>query len=80
VDAPGTVKLSLRTLGLAFLIANSRDGGQPQTPIGRLMIAAGTIGTVGPVVALSLLLSQRYRTRHELGFLPAASASMPRRL
>lgn len=32
-------------------------------------LAAGTLGEVGPIVAMSLLLSQRYSTWQEVGFL-----------
>jgi Kef-type K+ transport system membrane component KefB len=65
------VTLALCTTGLGVLIPVFRDGGQLETPFGRLMIAAGTLGEVGPIVAMSLLLSQRYSTWQEVGFLMA---------
>ena len=74
MDAPGAVTLGLRTPGLAVPMANLRHGGQLRTPFGRWMIAAGTIAKVGPIVALPPLLSQRYRTWQEMGFLPAFPA------
>lgn len=71
VQAPLMVTLVLCTTGLGILLPVLRDGGHLETPFGRLLIAAGTVGEVGPVVAMSLLLSQRYSTWQEVGFLIA---------
>lgn len=71
VHAPLMVTLALCTTGLGVLLPVFRDGGQLETPFGRLMLAAGTAGEVGPIVATSLLLSQRYSTWQEIGFLLA---------
>ena len=68
VHAPMMVTLALCTTGLGTLIPIFRDGGQLGTKFGRVMVAAGTIGEVGPIVAMSLLLSQRYSTWQEVGF------------
>jgi Kef-type K+ transport system membrane component KefB len=69
VHAPLMVTLALCTTGLGVVMAVFRDGGQLETPFGRLILAAGTVGEVGPIVAMSLLLSERYSTRQEIGFL-----------
>ena len=69
VHAPMMVTLALCTTGLGALMPIFRDGGQLETKFGRLVIAAGTVGEVGPIVAMSLLLSQRYSTWQEVGFL-----------
>ncbi len=69
VHAPMMVTLALCTTGLGALIPIFRDGGQLGTRFGRLMLAAGTMGEVGPIVTMSLLLSQRYSTWQEMGFL-----------
>jgi Kef-type K+ transport system membrane component KefB len=69
VHAPLMVTLALCTTGLGILIPIFRDGGQLDTPFGRLFVAAGTLGEVGPIVAMSLLLSQQYSTWQEIGFL-----------
>ena len=69
VHAPMMVTLALCTTGLGTLIPIFRDSGQLGTRFGRLMIAAGTIGEVAPIVAMSLLLSQSYSTWQEVGFL-----------
>ena len=71
VHAPLMVTLALCTTGLGILIPVFRDGGQLGTPFGRLITAAGTLGEVAPIVAISLLLSQQYSTWQEVGFLLA---------
>ena len=71
VRAPQMVTLALCTTSLGVLIPVFRDGGQLETAFGRLFLAAGTVGEVGPIVAMSLLLSRRYTTWQELGFLLA---------
>ena len=69
VEAPLIVALTLVTTSLGVLLPVFRDSGQLDTPFGRLFLAAGTLGEVGPIVAMSLLLSQRYSTWQEVGFL-----------
>jgi Kef-type K+ transport system membrane component KefB len=69
VDAPLMVTLALCTTGLGVLVPIFRDSGQLGTMFGRLVLAAGTLGEVGPIVAMSLLLSQQYSTWQEVGFL-----------
>ena len=71
VRAPEMVTLALCTTGLGVLVPIFRDGGQLNTPFGRLFVAAGTLGEVGPIVAMSLLLSQQYSSWQEIGFLLA---------
>ena len=67
--SPLMLTLALSTTALGTLLPLLRDGRQLHTPFGRLFVAAGTIGEVGPIVAMSLLLSQEYSTRQEAGFL-----------
>ena len=67
--APMMLTLALSTTALGTLLPMLRDSGQMDTPFGRLFIAAGTIGEVGPIVAMSLLLSQEYSTWQEFGLL-----------
>ena len=69
VHAPLMVTLALCTTALGILIPVFRDSGQLDTPFGRLFVAAGTLGEVGPIVAMSLLLSRHYSTWQEIGFL-----------
>lgn len=69
VDAPMMVTLALATTGLGVLLPALRDGGQLDSAYGRLLLAAGTVGELGPIVLVSLLLSQRYGTMQETGLL-----------
>ncbi len=71
VHAPMMVTIALTTTGLGTLLPILRDGGQLETPFGRLLLAAGTVGEVGPIVAVSLALSDRYSSWQEFGFLLA---------
>jgi Kef-type K+ transport system membrane component KefB len=69
VQAPVMVALTLVTTSLGVLLPVFRDAGQLDTRFGSLSLAAGTIGEVAPIVVMSLLLSQRYSTWQEVGFL-----------
>jgi len=69
VRAPQMVTLAICTTGLGVMVPIFRDSGQLGTPFGRLFIAAGTLGEVGPIVAMALLLSRQYSTWQESGFL-----------
>jgi Kef-type K+ transport system membrane component KefB len=71
VHAPLMVTLALCTTGLGVLVPIFRDSGQLGTAFGRLFLAAGTLGEAGPIVAMSLLLSQQYTSWQEGGFLLA---------
>lgn len=67
--APGVVMLALSTTALGTLLPILRDAGQLHTTFGRLFLAAGTVGEVGPIVAMSLAMSQQYSSWQEAGFL-----------
>ena len=67
--APLMLTLALCTTALGTLLPVLRDAGQLDSGFGRMFLAAGTVGEVGPIVAMSLLLSQEYSTWQEFGFL-----------
>ncbi len=67
--APLMLTLALCTTALGTLLPLLRDAGQLESNFGRLFLAAGTVGEVGPIVAMSLLLSQQYTSWQEFGFL-----------
>jgi Kef-type K+ transport system membrane component KefB len=69
VDAPMMVVIALTTTGLGTLLPILRDGGQLEAPLGRALLAAGTLGEVGPIVAVSLALSDRYTSWQEFLYL-----------
>ena len=69
LHAPVIMALALTTTALGTLLPILRDAGQLDTGFGRMFIAAGTLGELGPIVAMSLLLSTQYTTLQEMGFL-----------
>jgi Kef-type K+ transport system membrane component KefB len=69
VQAPMMVVIALTTTGLGTLLPILRDSGQLEAPFGRMLLAAGTLGEVGPIVAVSLALSSRYSSWQEFLFL-----------
>ena len=69
VHAPMMVAIALTTTGLGVLLPILRDGGQLDTALGRMTMAAGTVGEVGPIVAVSLALSTEYTTWQSFGLL-----------
>lgn len=71
VKAPLMTTIALTTTGLGTLLPDLRDGRQLESPFGRMVIAAGTLGEVGPIVAVSLALSTQYSTWQEFAFLAA---------
>ena len=71
VHAPMMVALALTTTGLGVLLPILRDGGQLETQLGRMVMAAGTVGEIAPIVAVSLVLSEKYSGWQSFGFLLA---------
>ena len=67
--APLMLTLALCTTALGTLLPMLRDAGQLGSGFGRMFVAAGTVGEVAPIVAMSLLMSQEYTTWQEFGFL-----------
>jgi Kef-type K+ transport system membrane component KefB len=66
---PMIVALMLATTSLGVLLPVFRDGGQLETKFGSLFLAAGSVGEVGPIVVMSMLLSREYSKWQELGLL-----------
>jgi Kef-type K+ transport system membrane component KefB len=60
VHTPWVVAIALCTTGLGVVAPGFRDSGLLRTAFGRFVFAAGTLGEVGPIVAMSLLLSAQY--------------------
>jgi Kef-type K+ transport system membrane component KefB len=69
VHTPLVVAMALCTTGLGVVAPGFRDSGLLGTAFGRFVLAAGTLGEVGPIVAMSLLLSERYNIWQEGAFL-----------
>ena len=58
-DAWIVVGIALSTTALGVLMPMMRDSGMLETPFGRLVMAAGVVGEIGPILLMSLLLSRR---------------------
>lgn len=69
VRTPLVVAIAMCTTGLGVVAPGFRDSGLLGTEFGRFVLAAGTLGEVGPIVAMSLLLSQQYSIWQEGAFL-----------
>ncbi len=69
VRTPLVIAVALCTTGLGVVAPGFRDSGLLGTAFGRFVLAAGTLGEVGPVVAMSLLLSAQYSIWQEAAFL-----------
>jgi Kef-type K+ transport system membrane component KefB len=71
VRTPLVVAMALCTTGLGIVAPGFRDSGLLRTAFGRFVFAAGTLGEVGPIVAMSLFLSEQYSIWQESAFLLA---------
>src|SRR5262245_2187697 len=54
------VAIAITTTALGVLVPIIRDHGLLQKPIGQHVLAAGALGEIGPIVAMSLMLSRRH--------------------
>jgi Kef-type K+ transport system membrane component KefB len=69
ITAPVMLVVALTTTGLSTLLPILRDGGLLGSRFGSMLLAAGTLGEVGPIVAASLAVSTRYTNWQEFGLL-----------
>jgi Kef-type K+ transport system membrane component KefB len=69
VATPPMLVIALTTTGLGTLLPILRDGGMLGSRFGNLLLAADTLGEVGPIVAASLVVSTRYSTWQEFALL-----------
>ena len=69
LSLPAMLVIALATTGLGTLLPILRDGGLLATPLCAMLLAAGTVGEVGPVVAASLVLSTRFSAWQEFALL-----------
>lgn len=72
VHAPILVMLALTTTALGTILPVLRDTGQLDTPFGQLFLGAGTVGEVGPIVAVSLALSEGQSAWQQIALLCGA--------
>jgi len=62
IDAWRVVSVALMTTALGVLVPILRDSGAIATPFGRHVLASGVMGELGPIVAISLMISRRFST------------------
>ena len=60
VQAPMIIALTLSTTALGKIIPSLQDSGRPNTRLGTHVLAAGSIGEFGPILATSLLLTRKF--------------------
>lgn len=58
IPAWGAIAIALTSTALGTLLPLLRDTGLQQQPIGRLVLANGAIGEFGPIIAMSIFLTQ----------------------
>jgi Kef-type K+ transport system membrane component KefB len=59
-DAWRVVSVALMTTALGVLVPILRDSGALGTPFGRHVLASGVMGELGPILAISLMISRRF--------------------
>ena len=60
--------IAISTTALGVLVPILRDSGTLDTPLGRYVLAAGALGEIGPILAMSLALSTRHTTAVQTAF------------
>ena len=71
VHAPLMVAIALTTTAIGTLLPILRDAGELATPFGRFILAAGAIGELGPIMLMSLVLTQDQNRWTQTGFMLA---------
>lgn len=68
-DAWRVVTIALMTTALGVLVPILRDGHAIDTPFGRNVLASGVMGELGPILAISLVVSSRFRADIQAGLM-----------
>jgi Kef-type K+ transport system membrane component KefB len=80
VRAPVMMTIALTTTAIGTLLPILRDAGELETPFGRFVLAAGAVGELGPIMAISVVLthdaSRWTQTGLMLGFVLIASVAI----
>jgi Kef-type K+ transport system membrane component KefB len=66
-EAWRVVSVALMTTALGVLVPILRDGGAIGTPFGRHVLASGVMGELGPILAISLMISRRFSAGMQAG-------------
>jgi len=67
IDAWRVVTIALMTTALGVLVPILRDGNAIETPFGRNVLASGVMGELGPILAISLVVSRRFTADIQAG-------------
>jgi Kef-type K+ transport system membrane component KefB len=65
------VAVALMTTALGVLVPILRDSGAIATPLGRHVLASGVMGELGPILAISLMISRRFSAGVQAGLTTA---------
>jgi Kef-type K+ transport system membrane component KefB len=76
IDAWVVVAITLTTTALGVLVPILRDSGVLEEPFGRYVMAAGALGELGPILAISLALSTKHTADVQTGFTVAFLAAV----
>ncbi len=68
VEAWLIVAIALSTTALGVLVPMLKDSSQLESPFGRYVMAAGVMGELGPILAMSLALSTKHTTGVQTAF------------
>jgi Kef-type K+ transport system membrane component KefB len=71
LDAPIMIATTLATTAVGALLPILRDSGELRTRFGTLVMGAGAVGELGPVVVVSIVLTQEHTTWHQSALLLA---------
>jgi Kef-type K+ transport system membrane component KefB len=74
VNAPIMIATALATTAVGVLLPILRDSGELNTRFGNLVMGAGAVGELGPVVVVSLILTREHTAWHQTALLLAFAA------
>jgi Kef-type K+ transport system membrane component KefB len=62
VNAPIMIATALATSAIGTLLPTLRDSGELETRFGKLVLGAGAVGELGPILVVSLILTREHTT------------------
>lgn len=71
LNAPVMIAITLATTAVGALLPILRDSGELRTRFGALVMGAGAVGELGPVVVVSIVLTREHTTWHQSALLLA---------
>jgi Kef-type K+ transport system membrane component KefB len=74
LNAPVMIATALATTAVGVLLPILRDSGELNSRFGNLVMGAGAVGELGPVVAVSIILTREHTAWHQTALLLAFAA------